>query len=422
MLSGYFDADFWTGTLLQIGLSDATVWHSALALSSLHEESMVRAGKQNRFARAEVRSFALKHYNEAIGRLASRISHDGASRDVVLVSCLLFVCIENMLGNVTAAITHIHSGMSLIRSWATKNSQPTNVLEDTLSQLFDLFNQHSFIYGKTVAPSRQQKFIHQQDKPQKFKDLHEAHSSLQILKNNAHAMAIPFRMKPPNPDAAWWAERKAEFESVKEQVPRWVSAFENLLERPEMATLNKKDKRAASYLRNQFSLATTWVNNAVFTTELGYDSFLNIYTNIVDVAEKALDKDYTEDPVTYSLQVHDFAAQYMTAIKCRNPTVRRKALDVMKRCPRRHGFWDSRLMIWIVEKVIEFEEEGLGDLKDSTGDIIPDNWARIVSVVIEAEQGDEVDQGNLVTFVRQADGRLPEHWGVKSERYDPSKG
>jgi hypothetical protein len=418
MLSGYFDAEFWTGTLLQIGLSDATVWHSALALSALHEESLVREGKQNHFTSAEIRSFALKHYNAAISRLSNRISHDDASRDVVLVSCILFVCIENMLGNVAAAITHVHSGMSLIRSWTTKDhpTQSSTLLEDTLSPVFDNFNQHSFIYGR-VAPPKPQVFIHQKDEPEKFKDLHEAHTSLQIFKNNAHAMAIPFRFKPPNPDAAWWAERKAEFEEVKRQIPRWLSAFDQLVE---TSIFDEDNKRAASYLRNQLSLATTWINHNVITTELGYDSFLAIYTSVVDVAEKSLGKDYTEDPMTCSIQVHDLSALYLAALKCRNPKVRRKAVDVMKRCPRRQGFWDSKLVIWIVERVIKFEEEGLGDLKDSAGDIVPDNWARITQVVVDPGKDDGVAQSTMVTFIRGEHGLLG-HWSIKEELYCPSK-
>jgi hypothetical protein len=60
--------------------------------------------------------FALLHYNKAIAELAARISDPDVPVEVVLLSCILFVCLEFLRGNMHSALEHYQSGMKVILS------------------------------------------------------------------------------------------------------------------------------------------------------------------------------------------------------------------------------------------------------------------------------------------------------------------
>jgi len=120
-LSGNFDAEFWNYLLLQIGHAEPTVWHSIIAVGSLHEEyTLDHCGSKHRFDAN--RRIALDHYNKAIKRL-TQPDKNQESVDVILVSCLLFVCLELLLENVKGAMVHVHSGVSILEAWQSEKGR-----------------------------------------------------------------------------------------------------------------------------------------------------------------------------------------------------------------------------------------------------------------------------------------------------------
>jgi hypothetical protein len=121
-LSGNFDAEFWNCILLQIGHSEPTVWHSIIAVGSLHEES-IRDHYGSNEQSYGTRQIALDHYNKVIKRLTNSAENQ-ESVDVILVSCLLFVCLELLLENVKGAMVHVHSGFSILESLKSEQGKP----------------------------------------------------------------------------------------------------------------------------------------------------------------------------------------------------------------------------------------------------------------------------------------------------------
>lgn len=113
-LSSVFDAGFWSGLLLQLGHAEPTIFHSIVAVGSLHEQCMLKDISENDEPSLN-RQIALDNYNKAIARLTASRSTDSA--EVVFISCLLFVCLELLLENEKAAVIVAHGGIKLIESW-----------------------------------------------------------------------------------------------------------------------------------------------------------------------------------------------------------------------------------------------------------------------------------------------------------------
>jgi hypothetical protein len=66
------------------------------------------------------------------------------------------------------------------------------------------------------------------------------------------------------------------------------------------------------------------------------------------------------------------------------------------------------LIYKMAERVVELEEEGLEELKDAKGDVVPSEWARIydITAVPTTVEGHTIE---LVTYKRRKGGN-GKHW------------
>ena len=49
---------------------------------------------------------------------------------------------------------------------------------------------------------------------------------------------------------------------------------------------------------------------------------------------------------------------YMVSTRCRDPSVRRRALHILSICRRKEGIWDSAISSRVAERIIAIEEAG----------------------------------------------------------------
>jgi hypothetical protein len=61
---------------------------------------------------------------------------------------------------------------------------------------------------------------------------------------------------------------------------------------------------------------------------------------------------------TFSLSLGLITPLYITASRCRDPTIRRRALHLLYTCNRKEGIWDSRLAARVAQRIVEVEEAG----------------------------------------------------------------
>jgi len=78
---------------------------------------------------------------------------------------------------------------------------------------------------------------------------------------------------------------------------------------------------------------------------------------------------------TFSLSLGLVAPLYITVSRCRDPTIRRRALHLLYTCNRKEGIWDSRLAARVAQRIVEVEEAGATPIPDqcspgSTGAVV----------------------------------------------------
>jgi hypothetical protein len=97
-------------------------------------------------------------------------------------------------------------------------------------------------------------------------------------------------------------------------------------------------------------------------SEMIYDSFLPDFRYITRTCAQIIAcQDRTQLPrnTRFSFDIGIIPPLHVTATKCRDPVVRREAIDLMFNSPRQEGMWDGVLSARIGRWIVSCEEEGL---------------------------------------------------------------
>jgi hypothetical protein len=150
-----------------------------------------------------------------------------------------------------------------------------------------------------------------------------------------------------------------ERDQIVGEMSRWMNAFLPLFEKAksEEEMPKKKEHLACLVLRAHFLLWSLSLKHIPHTEEVTYDEDWSIFGEIVQ-----LGRVITEH--TKSLFSMDFGCVYAlnwVAQKCRDPIVRREAIGLLAKRPRREGMWDSVLCAKICWWIVQIEEQGMAE-------------------------------------------------------------
>lgn len=224
--------------------------------------------------------------------------------------------------------------------------------------------------------------------PASFKSLEEARNSLDYhwnccihmfedVKNDIGTLKSP---KPPNLSILG--------QSHLDKFEQWGAAFEAFLLLHD-SNIDAKSMQGARVLQVSQTFAMATIRASPYfgsTSEMVWDDLLPYFQRVVSLCEqmsKAYDLDirnYPENRPMFCLDMNVVAPLYAVSHKCRDPILRRKAVDLLYLHPRQEGIWDSILTARVAEQLIKIEEEGLDEVNCCKD--VPD-WARISSAEVK---------------------------------------
>lgn len=95
-------------------------------------------------------------------------------------------------------------------------------------------------------------------------------------------------------------------------------------------------------------------------SEMIYDSYLPEFEYVTSTCARLLASSYGAKRCTrFSFEAGFIPPLHFTATKCRDPIIRRKAIDILSSTSRQEGMWDSLLCGRIATWLMNCEEEGL---------------------------------------------------------------
>jgi hypothetical protein len=387
-LGGYFDSDFWNIQLPRVAHSERSVYHAIIAIAALDQDDM----RDTEVPHAEPQLPFLLHYNKAIHFVKDLLLQDGHSQHVILLTCLLFICLEFKRGNTEAALNHLQSGLGILHSQGSQIERSEILgLSENLAQAFSRLGIQGSLVGRQPPPGGHH-FL-QASYPGPFSCIEGARQSLISLFIDS--------LRPIGPEFNFEASFNTSFSEQSRrallisQLHQWNCQL-GLFITDMLSSPTAQDIRMIRLLRIQSLIAIIWNSTTIPSSEgssiePAFDAYTSMFKTIISLAAFFIDDppvqtstpvstsslEYSlssnnasarsprtttktsRSPPTFSLEMGLIFALYFVAIKCRSPTLRRQATHLLSRVkPRREGMWDARVMEKISQYVIEVEERG----------------------------------------------------------------
>jgi hypothetical protein len=110
-----------------------------------------------------------------------------------------------------------------------------------------------------------------------------------------------------------------------------------------------------------------------------YDAFTEDFARVLPYAEFFI----ASGAPAFSVDIAIIPVLYLVSIRCRDPGIRRRAIELNRGVARREGVWDSRVAARVAEEVVRIEEEerDVHEAKDV------DECARVKRLSFEADLG-----------------------------------
>lgn len=385
----FFGSDFWLRRVLQMSHAEPAIKHATLALSSLHRHYELEPLSQS----DQERTSSLLYYSRAVSQTKSLLSQNTRENvERLLVLCVLFICYENVAGNLPAAQMHLQNGLRILSEARNPSSECQSIrlqaIPDDILHTFSRFDFQSMFFTDSRAPYPFSTTCRSEPGPipPSFSSIAEAQ----------YHLFEHFKWR--------WAEEEILHDAEVEarSLPRpWLCPRLNTWE-TSFTALQLRLREGPSIAETEHKLVITQIHYEMFVVasgsgstnlEIAYDACYANFERILTLIESlpivagsgsaAIEKPLGQR--TVSLEWGVIAPLYFLTVRCRDPHLRRRALGHLYSLHRCEGAWDSLGAARVAERVIEIEEEGLENVQ--TAEVIS-NEKRVVDtyVVIEMEQ------------------------------------
>lgn len=357
-----FPSELWQQSVLSVAYSDPAIMCLVAATGAYHRSMHIAgadAWRQLDFTHTTpdpIMLYGIKKHAEAARLLRESISSKAPQMRIIKLACIIFTILEFLRGSRVTATSHLMSGMSLLEENNTllRIDPFETEVDATLSRLSLVQS----LYGRPRSspfPAIQavpvpENLIHTIP----FSNIQEARRS---MINLSSLVFLFVRKVERNYTAPQTPALLAEQETLSSQLLCWSNKVEQL----ERDKPGEVDRRGMIVLRVLHATAFIFLKTITTLYQTSFDQYTSMFRSIVETLEPLLDelRCSSEGAALFSLDLAIIPCLFYTAIKCRDPELRRKAVSLLNKAPQREGLWDAREASIVAEHTIEFEERNL---------------------------------------------------------------
>ncbi|EPE30836.1 Zn2/Cys6 DNA-binding protein [Glarea lozoyensis ATCC 20868] len=324
-LSGFFDSEFWTRSVLQESHSEASIRHAVVALGALYKtlekssESPPSSPDSNSVDTAPNHyNFALQQYGKALARLREALqNNETRSQRTILISVVLFTCFESFTGNHTSAISQIQHGLGLLEERRQQSRQQMvvkqkEIVEDELVQMFTRLAIQAKSYDMAfhfpppyvirltpaANPGSPQSPTSPSDAasttsvesaiPDMFRTSQEARASLDSLCERIMQFQEGLSSYYQGPNNILPQSLKASGLGFRTQLAQWAAAFEPLLESRRRPKMTNTERAGIDVLKMMQLMTSILFLMGFSTSEMDFDNHMPQFKEIIDLAKEVV--------------------------------------------------------------------------------------------------------------------------------------
>ena len=382
-MSNYFDAPFWTATVLQISHDIPAAKHILMATGSIYEYLM-----ESSASIVPPQEFALIQTSKSIDKLVN-----AKSNLVAILTCvILFAACGNLMDDLSS-LRHLKSGLSIVREiqlqpdhlyWDGLSASERDVVEGLLIpiiyRLSHWINLVDPVQATTEALQKSNWIsmsVEAPKVPSTFTNIRHAevcHMDVYrwALSHLHPANTISGYRISPEDEAAIYLESQ----NFIRAIDRFIVQLETNKSVPSTAIAG-----AAAILRVSHFAARVCLKAINFTLESEYDKMEADFREILDGCKKFLEKvDMRQHSLCRKLFFgtdHSFLiCLFMVARGARNPVLRREAVMMLATADIAEGMIGSRTCASVASAMMQIEESGL-DLITRASDVPESHRTRI---------------------------------------------
>lgn len=379
--------------MLQLGSNSRCLRHAITALGAIHE----RFSEGSSLTSTELAVtddpkyiFAVKQYNAAIRELRIALVN-GCPAEVILLCCILFVCFESFRSAAPTAMMHMKNGIQAIQAWKAGRlyegvkMDPTNpttrellgVVSRLGPQLTNIDMSNVVDFGSTEADVikasgdlfRGLEQIGSQVVRNEFNSFEEARDEFSHILNmelSYFFQVNPLYGIPTKPESA---KLQALLRETLAKFEKWVKNFGILMAKSQ-ATMTTADARTALFLELQYKFTNILISCLFMPKTIGLspaetnaliESWTPQFLEVLQLIEQLIGQSKQSPSYgsprplpqvasTFYPEVGLVTALFLLGLGARDPSIRERALNLLRSEKRREGTWDSETC-W---RVIDF--------------------------------------------------------------------
>ncbi|KAF9884390.1 hypothetical protein FE257_001790 [Aspergillus nanangensis] len=339
-LGAFFDSSFWQKRVPQLSFADRAVYHTAVMLGALHEESIqnkMRLSGEN-LTNAH-QKFALEQRSRAFFYLSRRnASEDPQFRETLLLCCLLFALADLIWARYENALQHLRGGLQILKEIPEVQAVDPALLE-TFKRL-DIQSSH-FGLGKPFLFSNDEREECWPNHPPllTLESLHDVKQSVDSLTS----IGIPFLANcwplsnveiAANYGDLWHKQTwlLSNYKSLRRSIDNFRSEYDTQANYKELQAL---DLLQLQCLGQILSLETCLMD------EPAPASMIPDYVTLLSACQHFMAQ--LSNPPTISLTYGVIAILYVVASRCPQFLVQLEAIHTLLSWPHCEGFINSNM-------------------------------------------------------------------------------
>ena len=364
--TGELDKPYWAQLIPRLSQTHPSIWYAVNTIALLFEHPMDRAQivhpRDKWQSLSPKQLLALEWYSKAVSKMNEMLPHEEDKETWALTTCALFVGIEFQQGNVGNGFAMLGQGFGLLeaklRSYHEERPQTSLAALDQIVVPF--ISKHALFmasFGLSFLAQWGKQFTSSDTPVSTSGDLA---SQLDVLKLElSDITCLCYETVRGCRLVLFDAAENAK------QTPRRLDGLSQLLawrERLFSQTQGIKslyDSWLISRLLMYFGVSYIWISTCQNPLQSSFDSYYRDFEQIIEHAEDVLTlADHPDVVARRQISASGCVPPlYFTASKCRDPTLRRRALSLLDRAPIEDSLWTVLPAQRIIRGIIAFEED-----------------------------------------------------------------
>ena len=345
-LSGCFSPDFWEKRVPQASLAAPSIRHAMIAIGAVHQDFIARHENAGSCFDVSLKAFAIRHYTKAISHLHQLVSGRTQQLDITLISCILFIVFDCLIGHHTSALIHLKAGLKILEDIKVQNAQGGIHSQSTSTHEWER-EFAPILLGLGVQAAS---FINPRDRkdraslweslkavripthPLTFRSLDEARHALEtiavdIMGDRIAADLIPSQLPMDSPNSL------THLTALK----NWTKALDRYLVNYATRDPSVSKVRCGANMLKVHSLMMT-ITVTPSSANSNFERILSLCECLVATNTNC---GRTTPSLSFTADFGIISPLFFTALRAPRLPLMQRAYDLLARAPGREGMWDS---------------------------------------------------------------------------------